>query len=503
MDQRGSARREQRGEPLRPRVPRPARARSALPARACGRRRSRPPSRLRCRVDPAGSDPRGAAAPVRVAARRARRRGCGRATRRGCRCAGPARPRWSPRGRPSASTTSGTGGAPGTAPRRLQAVGLVTRTRTKLGDQRRAAARRPAWPTPPSARTGRAGPTTADETRPARTVPAGPRARHHDGAMTSARVAGLVLTPGASAGRDHSGLVAIDHGGDGHRAVGGAGRVPRARQQGSGAPTRRRCASTPCARRPPRWRSNSMSRRTAIAVGGRSFGGRMCSMAVAEGLPVAALVLVSYPLHPPGKPERLRTEHFPALDVPCLFVSGRRDAFATLAELERETGAIPGAVSLVFVEGDHSLRRSESEVAEVVAALAGRSALRSQPVRSLAVQGGEHAGLCRRAARGRPFGGGVPWPTQRLLPFRTQPAMVATIPTATASTSRRTSPFRRRIPIRTGRVVHPNLPAPSRAGRSPAAIRASRAAVDPGAASIMSCPVTRSWSSHPAARAAS
>ena len=93
----------------------------------------------------------------------------------------------------------------------------------------------------------------------------------------------------------------------------------------------------------------------------------MCSMAVAEGLAVAALVLVSYPLHPPGKPDRLRTEHFPALDVPCLFVSGRRDAFATPAELEREMGAITGAVSLVLVEGDHSLRRCESEVADVVA----------------------------------------------------------------------------------------------------------------------------------------
>ena len=66
-----------------------------------------------------------------------------------------------------------------------------------------------------------------------------------------------------------------------------------------------------------------------VAVGGRSFGGRMCSMAVAEGLDAAALVLVSYPLHPPGKPDRLRTEHFPALSLPCLFVSGLRDSFAS------------------------------------------------------------------------------------------------------------------------------------------------------------------------------
>ena len=103
-----------------------------------------------------------------------------------------------------------------------------------------------------------------------------------------------------------------------------------------------------------------------VAIGGRSMGGRMCSMAVAEGLEVAALVLVSYPLHPPGRPDRLRTAHFPDLDVPCLFVSGRRDAFGTPTELGAETAAIPGAVTLVFVDGDHSLRKRDVEVAGVV-----------------------------------------------------------------------------------------------------------------------------------------
>lgn len=110
---------------------------------------------------------------------------------------------------------------------------------------------------------------------------------------------------------------------------------------------------------------------TQIAVGGRSFGGRMCSLAVADGLAAAALVLVSYPLHPPGKPDRLRTEHFPSLALPCLFVSGRRDAFATPEELERETATIPGPVTLALVDGDHSLRRSEAEAAAVVASWVG------------------------------------------------------------------------------------------------------------------------------------
>jgi predicted alpha/beta-hydrolase family hydrolase len=92
----------------------------------------------------------------------------------------------------------------------------------------------------------------------------------------------------------------------------------------------------------------------------------MCSMAVAEGLDAAALVLISYPLHPPGRPDRLRTAHFSQLRLPCLFISGRRDAFGTPDELEKETAAIAGPVSLVFVDGDHSLRRRESDVADIV-----------------------------------------------------------------------------------------------------------------------------------------
>jgi len=97
------------------------------------------------------------------------------------------------------------------------------------------------------------------------------------------------------------------------------------------------------------------------------MGGRMCSMAVAQGLDAAALVLVSYPLHPPGKPEKLRTEHFDQLAVPCLFLSGTKDAFATPAELETATTAIAGPVTHEWLEaGDHGLRRKDAVVAEVV-----------------------------------------------------------------------------------------------------------------------------------------
>jgi hypothetical protein len=181
------------------------------------------------------------------------------------------------------------------------------------------------------------------------------------------RVAGLVVTPGASAGRDHSGLVAIE---TAATPLGIA--VERVEFPGQAAGKRRTDPPAVCIAT-VRDAASALAERLGvplrqIAVGGRSFGGRMCSMAVADGLETAALVLVSYPLHPPGKPDRLRTEHFPALKVPCLFVSGRRDAFATPDELKRETAAIPGDVTLAFVDGDHSLRKSEGEAAAVVAA---------------------------------------------------------------------------------------------------------------------------------------
>ena len=115
-----------------------------------------------------------------------------------------------------------------------------------------------------------------------------------------------------------------------------------------------------------------LSKRTGLAadrlvLGGRSMGGRMCSMAVAEGLPALGLALISYPLHPPGKPEKSRTEHLSSIKVPCLFVSGTKDAFGAVAELEAATAAIPGPVTHVWIEGgDHGLRRRDDEVAAVV-----------------------------------------------------------------------------------------------------------------------------------------
>lgn len=70
-----------------------------------------------------------------------------------------------------------------------------------------------------------------------------------------------------------------------------------------------------------------------VFAGGKSFGGRMASMAVAEGMPAAGLVFLGYPLHPPGKPERVRDEHLYEVGVPMLFIQGTQDPFASEAVL--------------------------------------------------------------------------------------------------------------------------------------------------------------------------
>ena len=180
--------------------------------------------------------------------------------------------------------------------------------------------------------------------------------------MTSAGA--LLLFPGAGSGRDHPSLVAVE------RAV---PTLPVARAD---FPYRREGRRAPD--RPPKLIACVRDEAAALVVssgiaddalvlGGRSMGGRMCSMAVAEGLPAAGLVLVSYPLHPPGRPDRLRIDHLGHLAAPCLFVSGTRDPFGTPAELEEHTAAIAGPVTHERVEGGrHDLKGTEAAVAATI-----------------------------------------------------------------------------------------------------------------------------------------
>jgi predicted alpha/beta-hydrolase family hydrolase len=89
-----------------------------------------------------------------------------------------------------------------------------------------------------------------------------------------------------------------------------------------------------------------------IFLGGHSYGGRQSSMLCAEDSElVAGLLLLSYPLHPPRKPEQQRTQHLPDLRTPTLFVQGTRDPFGTIPELERALKMIPARTKLVPIEG--------------------------------------------------------------------------------------------------------------------------------------------------------
>ena len=190
--------------------------------------------------------------------------------------------------------------------------------------------------------------------------------------MTPRRPAGpgrlaVLLAPGAGADRNHSALVAIE------AALAPDVVVERMdfpyRRAGRRAPDKAPVLVESVRQAAAELAARSRVPGERLVLGGRSLGGRICSMAVAEGLPAAGLVVVSYPLHPPGRPERARVEHLPMLRVPCLFVSGTRDAFGTPAELEAAAATIPGLVEMVWVDGgDHGLRRRDQEVADRVAA---------------------------------------------------------------------------------------------------------------------------------------
>jgi predicted alpha/beta-hydrolase family hydrolase len=88
-----------------------------------------------------------------------------------------------------------------------------------------------------------------------------------------------------------------------------------------------------------------------VILGGHSYGGRQASMLAAEQSGVAEmLLLLSYPLHPPRKPEQLRTTHFPNLRTPALFVHGTRDPFGSIDELRTAIALIPAPTKLVAIE---------------------------------------------------------------------------------------------------------------------------------------------------------
>jgi len=121
-----------------------------------------------------------------------------------------------------------------------------------------------------------------------------------------------------------------------------------------------------------------------LVIGGKSMGGRIASMVLADPpaspawARVSGLVLLGYPLHPPGKPEQLRTAHLSAIRVPILLVHGTRDAFGGREEIEPVFQALPTRVDCQFIDrGDHSFAVPKSTVlteATVLASISERVA---------------------------------------------------------------------------------------------------------------------------------
>lgn len=181
------------------------------------------------------------------------------------------------------------------------------------------------------------------------------------------RVGGLILFPGAGADRNHSSLVLLEK-----RLK--PLRVARIdfpyRRAGRRAPDRANvlmdCVRDEVARAAKRWKVPTSS----LIIGGRSMGGRMCSMVVADAdnpLDVGGLILISYPLNPPGKTDAGRAAHLGRVLVPTLFVSGTRDQFFTPVQLRAAARRVKGPRTMEWIENKrHDLKGADEVIADHV-----------------------------------------------------------------------------------------------------------------------------------------
>ena len=180
-------------------------------------------------------------------------------------------------------------------------------------------------------------------------------------------VRGVVLFPGAGSGRDHAALVAIEN---------ELSPLPVLRVD---FPYRKAGKKFPdkapvlvqCVKDEVRAFAQAIGcETTELIIGGRSMGGRMCTMAssdIEDALGVAGVVCIGYPLHPPKKPEQLRVEHLPRLGVKALFISGTRDEFGTPEELASAFALLPSPPTVQFIEGGrHELKGHNERVATLL-----------------------------------------------------------------------------------------------------------------------------------------
>ncbi len=177
----------------------------------------------------------------------------------------------------------------------------------------------------------------------------------------------LLLYPGAGSDSNHSSFVTTERWVGPHRCV--RADFPY-RKEGRRAPDR-----APKLLASIRDDLERLDPAEPLVMGGRSMGGRMCSM-IAAGVDeqpppkqLRGLVLISYPLHPPGRPDRLRVEHLALIKVPTLFVSGTRDAFGTPDEFAEWTASMPkqAKVAHLWIEGKgHDLKGADHTIAGAI-----------------------------------------------------------------------------------------------------------------------------------------
>lgn len=178
--------------------------------------------------------------------------------------------------------------------------------------------------------------------------------------------AAVILAHGAGAGMDHEFMVQM-HEGLASRGIAcvrfNFPYVERGRKAPDRSPLLEKTLRTVTAAVRDRWRPDD------LFIGGKSMGGRMASHLAAQGEPVTGLFLLGYPLHPPGKLDRLRREHLTDIRCPTLFIQGSRDNLCKLDLLRPELEKMPAAVKLVVIEGgNHSfqvparLKKSKTDI---------------------------------------------------------------------------------------------------------------------------------------------
>lgn len=189
---------------------------------------------------------------------------------------------------------------------------------------------------------------------------------------------GLVLTHGAGGNCNSALLVALAENLSQNGITVLRCDLPFRQQRPYGPPLRTAEVDQQGLRRAVEWLRTMVNRR--IFLGGHSYGGRIATMLAAkEPSVVDGLLLLSYPLHPPNKPQQLRTAHFPELRTRCLFVHGTQDPFASSEEIQSALKLIPAETTLLSLEGrGHELvSKKKSDVGRLdCATLAGRISLK-------------------------------------------------------------------------------------------------------------------------------